>query len=167
MGLLAQRFSGVKVAIAREGHDPRHSAPPPPSGSARQTRAARSAPASRSPEHGGAKLADLDMIQFHPTALVHDDPQHDGFLITEAIRGEGAHLLDSKPGERFVDELAPRDQVALAVQGVLTEGERVYLDMRSIDMRGFPNVAAALRRAMLDEPKANYGDAIILSPLYN
>ncbi|HEX8053675.1 MAG TPA: FAD-dependent oxidoreductase [Thermoleophilaceae bacterium] len=100
-------------------------------------------------EHGGAKLADLEMTQFHPTALVHDDPQHDGFLITEAIRGEGALLLDAR-GERFVDELAPRDQVALAVQGVLAQGEQVHLDMRAIDMRGFPNVASALRRAGFD-----------------
>ena len=100
-------------------------------------------------EHAGAKLADLEMTQFHPTALVHDDPRHDGFLITEAIRGEGATLIDEE-GERFVDELAPRDQVALAVQGVLTAGGRVLLDMRRIDMRGFPNVARALRRAGFD-----------------
>jgi L-aspartate oxidase len=100
-------------------------------------------------EHGGATLADLEMTQFHPTALVHDDPRHDGFLITEATRGEGALLVDES-GERFVDELAPRDQVALAVQGVLASGERVFLDMRRIDMRGFPNVASALRRAGLD-----------------
>ena len=97
-------------------------------------------------EHGGAKLADLEMTQFHPTALVHEDARHDGFLITEAIRGEGATLIDDE-GERFVDELAPRDQVALAVQGVLAAGGRVFLDMRRIDMRGFPNVRAALRRA--------------------
>ena len=100
-------------------------------------------------EHGGAKLADLEMTQFHPTALLHDDPRHDGFLITEAIRGEGAVLI-GEDGERFVDELAPRDQVALAVQGVLTSGSRVFLDMRKIDMRGFPNVARALRRAGLE-----------------
>jgi L-aspartate oxidase len=99
--------------------------------------------------HAGARLADLEMTQFHPTALLHEDPRHDGFLITEAIRGEGALLID-EGGGRFVDELAPRDQVALAVQGVLASGERVFLDMRMIDMRGFPNVAAALRRAGLD-----------------
>jgi L-aspartate oxidase len=102
-------------------------------------------------DHAGARLADLEMVQFHPTALVHDDPPHDGFLITEAIRGEGALLIDDT-GERFVDELAPRDQVALAVQGVLLSSPEacVYLDMRRVDMRGFPNVAAALRRAGLD-----------------
>ena len=55
----------------------------------------------------------------------------DGFLITEAIRGEGATLLDAA-GERFVDELAPRDEVALAIEAELRRsGERaVGLDMR-------------------------------------
>ena len=110
-------------------------------------------------EHGGAKLADLEMTQFHPTALVHEDPRHDGFLITEAIRGEGATLID-EDGERFVDELAPRDQVALAVQGVLTAGGRVRLDMRRLDMRGFPNVARALRRAGLDPAR----EAVAVAP---
>ncbi|HEX8066045.1 MAG TPA: FAD-dependent oxidoreductase [Thermoleophilaceae bacterium] len=102
-------------------------------------------------EHAGARLADLEMMQFHPTALVSPDPAHDGFLITEAVRGEGATLVDDT-GERFVDELAPRDQVALAVQEVMRSAPdaRVFLDMRSIDLRGFPNVAAALRRAGLD-----------------
>ena len=53
-------------------------------------------------------------MQFHPTALRLEGPR-DGFLVTEAVRGEGARLYDSE-GERFVDELAPRDEVALAIQ---------------------------------------------------
>ena len=99
--------------------------------------------------HAGADLADLEFVQFHPTALV--SPTHDGFLITEAIRGEGALLLDDT-GERFVDELAPRDQVALAIQHVLAseDGARVFLDLRAIDMTQFPNIGAALHRAGLD-----------------
>src|SRR2546423_5023725 len=55
----------------------------------------------------GAELADLEFVQFHPTALAWNG-ELDGFLITEAVRGEGAHLLDGG-NERFVDELAPRD----------------------------------------------------------
>ena len=100
--------------------------------------------------HGGARLADLELIQFHPTALVADD-ENDGFLITEAIRGEGALLVDAA-GERFVDELAPRDVVALAVKHKLEEtGARsVGLDLRPVDMSRFPNIAAALRRAGVD-----------------
>src|SRR4051812_35954642 len=92
----------------------------------------------------GAALADLELVQFHPTALAAAG-RHDGFLITEAIRGEGATLLNAA-GERFVDELAPRDQVALAV---LAQGD-VRLDMRAIDVGRFPNVAAALREAGLE-----------------
>ncbi|HKP88767.1 MAG TPA: FAD-binding protein, partial [Thermoleophilaceae bacterium] len=100
--------------------------------------------------HAGADLADLEFVQFHPTALASEG-QSDGFLITEAIRGEGALLLDDS-GERFVDELAPRDQVALALQHVLLSepGARVFLDLRAIDMTNFPNIATALRRAGLD-----------------
>src|SRR5207302_561723 len=62
--------------------------------------------------NAGVALADLEFVQFHPTALVSESA--DGFLITEAVRGEGATLIDDS-GERFVDELAPRDQVALAM----------------------------------------------------
>src|SRR4051812_15752588 len=78
--------------------------------------------------HAGAALADMEFMQFHPTALRTDD-EHDAFLITEAIRGEGAKLLDTH-GERFVDELQPRDAVALAVEAVLREQGAVFLDMR-------------------------------------
>jgi L-aspartate oxidase len=105
-------------------------------------------------EAAGAALADLEFMQFHPTALRLDGPR-DGFLITEAVRGEGATLLNAE-GERFVDELAPRDQVALAIQ---TELERsgqaaVHLDMRSIDVARFPNIAAALEEVGID-PRRN------------
>jgi L-aspartate oxidase len=65
----------------------------------------------------GAALADLEMTQFHPTALAVAGPR-DGFLVTEAVRGEGARLLNGR-GERFVDELAPRDEVALAIEAEL------------------------------------------------
>ena len=101
--------------------------------------------------HGaGATLADLEFVQFHPTAVI-GVPGREGFLITEAIRGEGATLLDSA-GERFVDELAPRDEVALAIQRRLaaTGARSVGLDMRSIDPTGFPNVFSALADAGLD-----------------
>ena len=98
--------------------------------------------------HAGAALSDLEFVQFHPTALLWDG-EPDGFLITEAVRGEGALLLDAQ-GERFVDELAPRDEVALAIQRVRAEGGDARLDMRAIDMRNFPNVAAALGRAGID-----------------
>jgi L-aspartate oxidase len=98
----------------------------------------------------GAELADLELLQFHPTAVI-GIPGREGFLITEAIRGEGATLHDAA-GERFVEELAPRDEVARAIQELLvSSGERsVGLDMRAIDPAHFPNVVAALREAGLD-----------------
>jgi L-aspartate oxidase len=98
----------------------------------------------------GARLADLELVQFHPTAVVGGDGA-DGFLVTEAVRGEGARLLDAH-GERFVDELAPRDEVARAVQRqmALTGAASVDLDMRDIDPALFPNVVSALRQAGID-----------------
>jgi L-aspartate oxidase len=98
----------------------------------------------------GAALADLELLQFHPTALVLEG-RHDGFLITEAVRGEGATLLGAD-GERFVDELAPRDEVALAVQAELERsgGDAVRLDLRHVDLAGFPNIVATLQEAGID-----------------
>ncbi len=105
----------------------------------------------------GAALADLELVQFHPTAVASRTPDAeplpgaDGFLVTEAIRGEGARLLNAS-GERFVDELAPRDEVARAVerQMALTGASFVDLDMREVDPALFPNVVGALRRAGID-----------------
>jgi L-aspartate oxidase len=98
----------------------------------------------------GAALADLEMVQFHPTAIT-GVPGREGFLVTEAIRGEGATLLDARH-ERFVDELAPRDEVARAIQDVmLAQGlPNVWLDMRHVDPSGFPNVVSALRQSGID-----------------
>jgi L-aspartate oxidase len=98
----------------------------------------------------GAKLADLELVQFHPTAVVGANGA-DGLLVTEAVRGEGARLLDSS-GERFVDELAPRDEVARAVQRQMasTGASSVGLDMRDVDPALFPNVVSALRQAGID-----------------
>jgi L-aspartate oxidase len=99
----------------------------------------------------GAELADLEFCQFHPTALALPGTPHDGTLITEAIRGEGAKLLDAQ-GERFTDELEPRDAVTAAIlEKMRVEGsESVGLDLREIDPARFPNVFASLARAGLD-----------------
>ncbi|HSZ70273.1 MAG TPA: FAD-dependent oxidoreductase [Solirubrobacteraceae bacterium] len=98
----------------------------------------------------GARLADLELLQFHPTAVIGVRGR-EGFLVTEAIRGEGATLHDAM-GERFVDELAPRDEVSRAIQARLAETgmQSVGLDMRAIDPALFPNVVGALREAGLD-----------------
>ena len=98
----------------------------------------------------GAALADLEFVQFHPTAITGVKGR-EGFLVTEAIRGEGATLLDER-GERFVEELAPRDEVARAIFRKMREqgSPHVHLDMRHIDPALFPNVVTALRDHGLD-----------------
>jgi L-aspartate oxidase len=98
----------------------------------------------------GAALADLEFVQFHPTAVT-GIPGREGFLVTEAIRGEGA-TLHGADGERFVEELAPRDEVALAIARRMRDDGRphVELDMRAIDPLKFPNVVEALRSSGLD-----------------
>ncbi|WP_027006025.1 L-aspartate oxidase [Conexibacter woesei] len=98
----------------------------------------------------GAALADLEFVQFHPTAVA-GVPGREGFLVTEAIRGEGATLLDAQH-ERFVEELKPRDEVALAVFRKMAEQDtrNVWLDMRHVDPHSFPNIVGALRESGLD-----------------
>ncbi len=99
----------------------------------------------------GAELADLELCQFHPTALALPGSEADGSLMTEAVRGEGARLLDAA-GERFTDELAPRDQVTAAIlDRMRADGtESVALDLRTLPTERFPNVFAACAEAGLD-----------------
>jgi L-aspartate oxidase len=100
----------------------------------------------------GAELADLEFLQFHPTALLSSS-RNQGFLITEAARGEGATLVD-KNGERFVDELAARDEVAAAVERKITgrdgDASPVFIDLRQIDPVLFPNVFTKIEEAGID-----------------
>lgn len=115
----------------------------------------------------GATLADLELVQFHPTAL-RDDNGHDGFLLSEALRGAGATLLDDG-GERFVDELAPRDVVARAVAA--RAGAR--LDLRPVERDRYPTLMATLERAGYEpavepvpvSPAAHYAIGGIVSDL--
>ena len=108
----------------------------------------------------GAELADMEFYQFHPTAL--SLPGAPRFLLSEALRGEGAYLRNNR-GERFMEryhpslELAPRDVVARAVarEGMSEAGPRaVYLDMRHVrgmDLhRRFPGISALLAKYGLD-----------------
>ena len=107
----------------------------------------------------GAVLADLEFAQFHPTVLTR--PDGDGFLITEAVRGEGAYLR-GKDGERFMlaidplGELAPRDVVARGIQRQMAvDGlPYVHLDLRHLDtglvQRRFPTISSFLATMGLD-----------------
>lgn len=99
----------------------------------------------------GADLADLEFCQFHPTCLSAPGTAFDGALITEAIRGEGATLLDID-GNRFTDELAPRDDVTAAIlaQVELQGGRSVRIDLTAIDPARFPSVFRLLESAGLD-----------------
>ena len=101
----------------------------------------------------GAILRDLEFVQFHPTALTKPGAPH--FLISEAVRGEGAHLVDDQ-GHRFAfeyhpdGELAPRDVVSRAIFSHLQKTKpdpatsHVYLDLRPIPddriRHRFPNI---------------------------
>ena len=98
----------------------------------------------------GAALADLEFLQFHPTAVT-GIPRREGFLVTEAIRGEGA-TLHGPDGERFVEELAParRGRAGDLPQAAGDRRRVVGLDMRHVDPDLFPNVVGALRQSGLD-----------------
>src|SRR5436305_2504823 len=99
----------------------------------------------------GAELADLELCQFHPTALAVPGSPRDGALMTEALRGEGATLLDAS-GRRFTDELAPRDQVTAAIlDRMAADGTaHVGLDLRGLDLSRFESLVATCRDAGLD-----------------
>ncbi len=99
----------------------------------------------------GVPVADLEFFQFHPTALHH--PAMPRPLLSEALRGHGALLRDAR-GERFVDELAPRDLVSRAMADRMAEQGvgHMWLDATGLESFGerFPTVAASLHAAGLD-----------------
>lgn len=74
----------------------------------------------------GARASDLEFIQFHPTAL-----RGSSILISESARGAGGYLLNLK-GERFINELAPRDEVSRAMHDEILKGESIFLDIRHL-----------------------------------
>jgi L-aspartate oxidase len=99
----------------------------------------------------GVPVADVEFMQFHPTALHH--PAMPRPLLSEALRGHGALLRDSR-GERFVDELSPRDVVSKAMTArMLDQGvDHLWLDatgLEAFDER-FPTIAASVRSIGLD-----------------
>jgi L-aspartate oxidase len=85
----------------------------------------------------GAPVADLEFVQFHPTALAGSS-----LLLSEALRGDGALLLDEH-GDRFVEELAPRDVVARAIDA----RGGVVLDLRPVDRTRFPALMERISEA--------------------
>ncbi len=136
----------------------------------------------------GATLRDLEFVQFHPTALTK--PGAPRFLISEAVRGEGAHLIDDH-GRRFAfdyhadGELAPRDVVSRAIFSYLqtTQADpaiaHVWLDLRPISAdkirHRFPNIIQVCKRWGIDvfnepipvAPAAHYWMGGITTDLIN
>ena len=102
----------------------------------------------------GVPVADVEFMQFHPTALHH--PAMPRPLLSEALRGHGAILRDAR-GDRFTDELAPRDVVSRAMTAVMLDQgvDHLWLDathLESFDAR-FPTIAASVRVIGLDPAK--------------
>jgi len=107
----------------------------------------------------GAMVSDVEFVQFHPTTLV--SPSGETFLISEAVRGEGAYLRNTA-GERFMPryspdaELAPRDVVARAIlsEMLAEHAPSAFLDLRHLPehevYERFPTIAAACRKDGLD-----------------
>jgi L-aspartate oxidase len=99
----------------------------------------------------GVPVTDVEFVQFHPTALHHASMPRP--LISEALRGHGAVLRDGA-GNRFVDELLPRDLVSRAIAVKLAEeaADHVWLDATGLEdfERRFPTIAAVLAEPGLD-----------------
>ncbi|MGH9139350.1 MAG: L-aspartate oxidase [Acidimicrobiales bacterium] len=102
----------------------------------------------------GVAVADVEFVQFHPTALHH--PAMPRPLLSEALRGHGALLRDTT-GERFVEELLPRDKVSRAITHRMQAlgADHVWLDATGLERfdQRFPTIAAALAEVGLDPAK--------------
>jgi len=122
----------------------------------------------------GVAVADVEFMQFHPTALHH--PAMPRPVLSEALRGHGALIRDGR-GERFVDELAPRDLVSRAMaERMQAEGvDNLWLDATGLDSfdERFPTIAASLSAIGLDPardwlpiaPAAHYLSGGVLTDL--
>ena len=107
----------------------------------------------------GALVRDLEFVQFHPTGFIGKSGVK---LISEAVRGAGAKLINSD-GERFINELEPRDVVARAIYMQTQEGKEVYLDATDIEdfKSRFPQIYAFLKQENINPER----DMIPISPI--
>lgn len=104
------------------------------------------------------KLKDINYVQIHPTTFYSEDEEERSFLISESVRGEGAKLYDKK-GERFVNELLPRDLLTEAIYEQMEKDHSDYVweDLRTIpeaELRThFPNIVEHCRQMGYDVTK--------------
>jgi len=117
----------------------------------------------------GAEVADMEFVQFHPTALAESNSGQRVLLISEAVRGEGAHLINAD-GERFMidehpmAELAPRDVFARAVAREIELTGAVYLSMRDLDATLIQSKFYSLVEALTERDFDLASDQIPVAP---
>lgn len=103
----------------------------------------------------GAKISNMEFVQFHPTAL-----ENKNILISESARGEGGYLVDTD-GNRFIDELKPRDEVARAIYEKNQKGEKVYLDLRHLGKERIKEIMPQERGLIYDFTKLKIENDLI------
>lgn len=92
----------------------------------------------------GAKLSNMEFVQFHPTTLATNS-----ILISESARGEGAYLVDEN-GNRFIDELSTRDEISKAIYEKSLKNEKVYLDFRHLGLEKINKLIPQERKLALE-----------------
>lgn len=103
----------------------------------------------------GAKLSNMEFIQFHPTAI-----KGANVLISESARGEGGYIVDEE-GNRFVDELKPRDEVARAIYEKIQNNHEVFLDVRHLGLDKINEAIPQERRLAMDFAKVKLEEELL------
>ncbi len=103
----------------------------------------------------GLELKDMEFVQFHPTGFVRTN-----YLVTEAARGEGGYLVNSD-GNRFVNELGTRDEVARAILKEQLEGKKVYIDLRHLGNEKIQQKLPSLYNAALMQADVNISEELL------
>jgi L-aspartate oxidase len=118
----------------------------------------------------GCEVSDMEFVQFHPTSLVHSADLKDiiafpRFLISEAVRGEGATLLNTK-GKRFISELASRDIVSRAIFKEMqkTKTDHVYLNLTKLGTEKIKNRFPSIYKTCLERGLDITKDNIPVAP---
>jgi succinate dehydrogenase/fumarate reductase flavoprotein subunit len=93
----------------------------------------------------GLNLKDMEFVQFHPTGLAKSS-----YLVSEAARGEGGYLVNDL-GERFVDELATRNVVSVAISKQIDAGRKVYIDLRHLEKEHIETKLPSLYKAAFNQ----------------